>query len=542
MRTHPVFLLALACGCAGAFTPARAQVPEAPARYDADLLSAEFHRGRRTEVMARLPHNALAIFFAAPVRNRSNDVNFEYRQDSDFLYLTGSAEAGSVLVLAPGGVEVDGRTVREILFVPPRDPAQEVWTGRRLGTERAERDLGMERALDATRFADVMGPFLANPAYKVYHVDLPDGVPAWSELETQLGVFLEHQDPVRVTAPGTTGYVLRAVLRTADPDAWRRLRGYAVASVDPTALRDPTLRALASNLIASASFEDWKVRREELLAGRPDGVTLRRVLDELRTVKTDEEMALLKRAIEITEEAHREVMRQVEAGWAEYQIEALVEYTFKRNGAEEPGFPSIVGSGENSTILHYETNRRVTRPGEVVVVDIGAEYHGYSADVTRTVPLDGRFSPEQRAIYQLVYDAQEAGIAASRAGAGFADPGQEAARVFAEGLARLGLIREASDTRGLRRFFMHGTSHYLGLDVHDVGLQGELVPGAVITVEPGLYIAPAEDIDPRWWNIGVRIEDDVLITEDGPVILSGDAPRHPDDVERMMQGRPVSDG
>jgi Xaa-Pro aminopeptidase len=274
--------------------------------------------------------------------------------------------------------------------------------------------------------------------------------------------------------------------------------------------------------------------------GKRDDATLRGILDELRADKTEEEMVLLQRAIDITVEAHREAMQQAKAGWAEYEIEALIEYTFKKNGSEQPGFNSIVGSGENSTILHYMTSRRITEPGDVIVVDIGAEYHGYSADVTRTIPIDGTYSPAQRAIYQLVYDAQEAGIAASRDGASFGATNQAAAQVLAVGLAELGLIESAQDTRGLRRFFMHGTSHYLGLDVHDVGSYGILSAGEVITVEPGIYIPAAEDIDPKWWNIGVRIEDDILITQGDPVILSAGAPRHPDAVEALMQGRPIS--
>lgn len=447
-----------------------AQEVDAPVRYDEDYLSADFHRSRRAAVVAQLPGNSLVVLFGAPMRNRSNDMDYEYRQASDFLYLTGSEEPGSALILAPGGLEVDGERVHEILFVPPRDPAREVWDGRRFGAERAMQRLGVELALDATRFDEILVPLLQNGQHRVYHLGFPDGVPEGSALHDQLAAFMDNVDPAAL--PG---------------------------------------------------------------AGTGSAAPLRGVLDGLRAIKSDEEMTALRRAIDITTEAHREVMQQVQAGWAEYEIEALVEYTFKRNGSEQPGFNSIVGSGENSTILHYMTNRRVTEPGDVVVIDIGAEVHGYSADVTRTIPVSGTYSPEQRAIYELVYRAQEAGIRATRAGNPFFASNSEASRVLAEGLAELGLISSAADTGGLRRFFMHGTSHYLGLDVHDVGSYGSLRPGEVVTIEPGIYIPVAEDIDPKWWNIGIRIEDDVLVTDGDPVILSAAAPRQIDEVEALMR-------
>jgi len=447
-----------------------AQEVDAPVRYDEDYLSADFHRSRRAAVVAQLPGNSLVVLFGAPMRNRSNDMDYEYRQASDFLYLTGSEEPGSALILAPGGLEVDGERVHEILFVPPRDPAREVWDGRRFGAERAMQRLGVELALDATRFDEILVPLLQNGQHRVYHLGFPDAVPEGSALHDQLAAFMDNVDPAALAGAGT-------------------------GSAAP----------------------------------------LRGVLDGLRAIKSDEEMTALRRAIDITTEAHREVMQQVQAGWAEYEIEALVEYTFKRNGSEQPGFNSIVGSGENSTILHYMTNRRVTEPGDVVVIDIGAEVHGYSADVTRTIPVSGTYSPEQRAIYELVYRAQEAGIRATRAGNPFFASNNEASRVLAEGLAELGLISSAADTGGLRRFFMHGTSHYLGLDVHDVGSYGSLRPGEVVTIEPGIYIPVAEDIDPKWWNIGIRIEDDVLVTDGDPVILSAAAPRQIDEVEALMR-------
>lgn len=513
-----------------------AQVPEAPVRYDTDHLPAAFHEGRRAAVMERLPDDALAIFFGAPERTRSNDVSYEYRQDSDLLYLTGSAEPGSALLLAPGGITVDGRTVREILFVPPRDPAEEVWLGRRFGAERAMDVLGVELALENTRFEEIAGPLLASDEHTVHHLPLPDGVPSGSDLAGQLDVFRSRVQPVSISESGLTGFMLHGVLASPSPELFERLKVLVERGFDPAAASDPTARELAEAFVETDDFADWTETHAELTRGHPDGTELREILDGLRTIKADEELEAMRRAIDITADAHREVMRRLEPGWKEYEIEALVEYTFKRSGAEYPAFPSIVGSGENSVILHYESNRRTTEPGDLVVIDVGAEYRGYAADITRTLPVTGTFSEEQRAIYDLVHRAQRAGIEAAQAGAAYLAPHRAAERVMADGMAELGLIRDARDLNGLRRFFMHATSHYLGLDVHDVGGGGPLEPGTVITVEPGLYIAPAEDIDRRWWNIGVRIEDDILITDDGPVNLSGGAPTSSDDVEALMEG------
>jgi len=268
--------------------------------------------------------------------------------------------------------------------------------------------------------------------------------------------------------------------------------------------------------------------------GAFDDVTLGAALDGLREVKTPEEVALVQRAVDITGAALREAITAMEPGWAEYDIEAVLEYTFRRMGSEHPGFPSIVGSGENSVMLHYDTNRRVTRAGDLVVMDVGASYRGYTADVTRTAPVDGRFTKEQRAIYEIVLEAQEAAIGAVKAGASFGAPGEAASLVLSRGLAKLGLIRSPEDYAGLRRFFPHGTSHYLGLQVHDVGSYRALRTGAVVTIEPGIYIAPAPDIEPRWWNVGIRIEDDVLVTEGKPVVLSAGIPKDPDEIEALM--------
>jgi Xaa-Pro aminopeptidase len=259
---------------------------------------------------------------------------------------------------------------------------------------------------------------------------------------------------------------------------------------------------------------------------------LTHVLAELREVKMPEELRLMRKAIAISNEAHNAVIHDARPGWFEYQIQAEAEDIFTKNGAEYIAYPCIVGSGPNSTILHYETNRRQTQPGDFIEMDMGAEYHGYCADITRSFPISGEFTPEQLAIYKLVLAAQDSGIRACVAGAPFLSAHQAALRVIKNGLLKLGILE---DTNQYKRYFMHGTSHYLGLDVHDAGTGGPLAPGNVLTVEPGIYVAAGSPCDPKWWNIGCRIEDDILVTDHGPEILSIHSPRDVADVEKLLR-------
>lgn len=252
----------------------------------------------------------------------------------------------------------------------------------------------------------------------------------------------------------------------------------------------------------------------------------------LREIKQPEELRLMRKAISISNEAHNAVIHDARPGWYEYQIQAEAENIFTKNGSEYVGYPCIVGSGPNSTILHYETNRRKIEPGDFIEMDMGAEYHGYTADVTRSFPISGTFTPEQRAIYQLVYEAQDSGIRMCKVGAPFRSAHYTAVRIIANGLVRLGIIHDTSE---YRTYFMHGTSHYLGLDVHDAGTYGPLEPGNVLTVEPGIYIAAGSPCDPKWWNIGCRIEDDILVSDHGPEILSRNSPREIDQLEQLMK-------
>lgn len=253
---------------------------------------------------------------------------------------------------------------------------------------------------------------------------------------------------------------------------------------------------------------------------------------QLREIKTQEEINLLKRAIEITCIAQTELMKTLKPEMSEFQSEAIVEFIFKLLGAESSGFSSIQGSGENSCTLHYQTNRKRMVIGDLLVSDIGAEVRGYTADVTRTLPVSGTFTPEQAILYNVVLEAQNAGIAASKVGNNFWEPNIAATTVLSQRLKELGVIKSPSE---LKRYFMHGTSHYLGLDVHDLGTYGTLRPNSVITVEPGIYIPIGSPCDKKWWNIGIRIEDDILITTSGPINLSGCVPRTIVEIEEMMK-------
>lgn len=251
----------------------------------------------------------------------------------------------------------------------------------------------------------------------------------------------------------------------------------------------------------------------------------------LREIKQPEEIVLMRKAISNGADAHKELMKALVPGMYEYQAQAVIECMFKKGGMECMAYPSILGGGENSCILHYETNRKKLAGTDMLVIDAGGEYHGYAADITRTLPVDGKFSVEEKAIYDIVLEAQEAGIKACKQGNQFFAPHRAAVSVIQKKLMELGITSSEGD---YAKYFFHGTSHYLGLDVHDVGLNGKLTPGNVITVEPGIYIPVGSPCDKKWWNIGVRIEDDVLITTGEPDVLSGKLPKKTEEIEALM--------
>jgi len=433
-------------------------------------VSSTEYRARRDRVNESIGNGAL-VLFAAPFQLRNNDVEQEWRQDSDFYYLSGFDEPESVLVLR-GGSEP-----RFVLFVRPRDPERETWDGPRAGTVGAVEEFG----------ADVAYPM--------------------AELGERLPELLSNLESVHYRLGrdrGNDDVILRAV------DGVRRLARRGV--VCPRAIVDPGT-----------------------------------VLHDLRLRKSAAEVACMERASSITAVGHREVMAKVSPGMYEYEAEAVLRGAFRRAGSERHAYPPIVGSGPNATILHYRKNDRRMADGDLLLVDAGCEYDYYASDVTRTFPVNGTFSADQRAVYEVVLAAEVQAIDAVRPGATLDDVHAVALRVLCEGLIDLGVVEGPVDRvlseELYKPFYMHRTSHWLGMDVHDVGAYfhagkpRQLEPGMVLTVEPGLYFGPGDErVRPGLRGIGVRIEDDVLTTESDPRVLSHATPKGIEAIEQACRG------
>ncbi|HYP97704.1 MAG TPA: aminopeptidase P N-terminal domain-containing protein [Polyangiaceae bacterium] len=421
---------------------------------------------RRERVLAAI-HPGVLVIPAAPLAIRNNDVEHEYRQDSDFFYLTGFDEPESVLVLNSQSEQPF------TLFVRPRDPEREVWDGARAGVEGA------------------VGEFGANVAFTIGDLaqKLPDAIQNTDRLFYRLGKNRSFDD---------------TLLAALD-----RVRARARLGVTcPTSIVD---------------------------AGT--------VVHEARLKKSERELTAMRRAIDITRDAHVAAMAGATPGMYEYEVEAILRGVFRRFGSERPAYSPIVGSGPNATVLHYHRNDRRMEEGDLLLIDAGCEFDYYAADVTRTFPVSGRFTNAQRTIYQLVLDAQLASIELTRAGRTFDEVHAASVEVITRGLCELGIIEGPLETAiselRYKPYYMHKTSHYLGMDVHDVGayfVAGKprlLEPGMVITVEPGIYIANNAQVAQEYRGIGVRIEDDVLVTDGAPAVLSEAIPKRVDEIERV---------
>jgi Xaa-Pro aminopeptidase len=422
---------------------------------------------RRKNLMAKLP-GGVAVIPSAPVAIRNNDVEHEYRQDSDFYYLTGFAEQESVLVLATKHPDHGA-----VLFVRPRDPEREVWDGARAGVDGAVSDFGVDAAFPISELAQRLPDYLQNHDQLLY----------------RLGKDRAFDEKMLAALDATRARSRRAI-------TW------------PTQIVDPAS-----------------------------------IVHEMRLFKSKEEVATMQRAAAITRDGHLAAMQLARPGRYEYEVEAALRQVFRKNGSERPAYAPIVGSGPNATVLHYRQNDRRIEAGDLLLIDAGCEYGYYASDVTRTFPVNGKFSPAQEAIYRIVLDAQLAAIAATVPGATLEQIHEKALHVIVDGLIALGLLtgdrQKILDEQLYRPFYMHRTSHWLGMDVHDVGAYFRdhaprpLEAGMVITVEPGIYIATGNTAVPvQYRGIGVRIEDDVLVTPGGQLNLTADIPKSVSEIER----------
>ncbi len=424
---------------------------------------------RRAALASRIG-DGVAVIPSATLRIRNNDAEYEFRQNSDFFYLTGFNEPDAVLVIAP-----NRKTERVIMFLRTRDRSAEIWTGKRLGVEAAPEQLGIETAYPIDEFDRRLPDYFVGSAQAFYSIGRDE--------------------------------VFDRRVMAALAEARHRVRRGGTA---PTSFVEPGT-----------------------------------ITHEMRLFKSEAEIETLRQAAAITRLGHIAGMRATHPGMPEYELEALIEYTYRRHGAQDVAYSSIVAGADNATILHYNTNREILADGALVLVDSAAELDCYAADVTRTWPVNGRFTSEQRAIYEIVLAAQKASIAQVRPGNSFRAYHDASVRVITEGLIDLGLIEGPLDTaieqERYTGYFMHNTGHWLGLDVHDVGRYRDendryrpLAPGMVMTVEPGIYVHRDLACDERFKGIGVRIEDDILCGADGPVNLSPDIPREIDEIESLV--------
>lgn len=440
-----------------------------------DYLSKEFHQGRREALRELMPEKSVAVIFAYPVRNFSNDVDYIYHANPDMYYFTGYREPNAVLfIFKEMQTSTTGRQYNDLFFVQERNELAEKWNGRRLGVEGVKNKLGLEDVYTGAAFAD-------------FNID-----------------FNSIQKIIAATFPGDV------------PDSRR----------DKADLYD-----LIQQFKTKTAFSETGDKRF-------DNKLFLQITGRLREIKTPEELTLIRKAVEISCQGQNEVMKAIKPGMSEFEIQGLHEFVHKKYGAEAVGYGSIVGSGENGCILHYMENTRTKVGNDLILMDVGAQYHGYTADVTRTIPADGKFSAEEKIIYQLVYDAQEAAFKILKDGASFANASMAASNVIADGLLKLNIIKDKKD---VNKYYPHGLLHHIGLDVHDRNFSRTMKKDMVITIEPGIYIPANSDCDKKWWGIAVRIEDDVLIRENDYELLSIFAPRTIEEIEKMISQKSALD-
>ena len=514
------------------------------AQIPADFLSKDFHKGRRNALRVKMPANSVAVLFANPLRNRANDVDYVFHQDPNFYYLTGYREPNGVLVLfSENQTDENGVSYNEMLYVQERDARAEQWNGERLGIKGAIEKLGFQMAKNANDFIQTNINFKSFDRIFIekFNDDYRNSTKNTAEVYDLVASFKENTayNPNNFLSP-TKKKIYELVKSTSIENSANvaQIIGRALA-YDPSLKRDADLMKFKD-----ATDNALKKELQQKIALKLDAKTtidihfLSNNLATLREIKTPEELVLLTKAIRISAIGQVEVMKAMKPHMSETELQGIHEFVYKKYGAEYEGYPSIVGAGNNGCILHYIENSKTKLGNELVLMDLGAEYRGFTADVTRTIPANGVFSKEQKAIYQIVYDAQEAGIAAYVIGESMATPNLLSKKIVDQGLFQLGIINSLDEKHP---YYPHGTSHHIGLDVHDPGNYGNFEENMVVTMEPGIYIPEGSNCDEKWWGIGIRIEDDILVTKTGPVNLSVEAPRTIEEIEKMMAEKSVLD-
>jgi Xaa-Pro aminopeptidase len=510
-----------------------------------DYLSKDFHQNRREALRKIMPKNSVAAFFANPVRNRANDVDYVYHQDPNFYYLTGYKEPHAVLFIFSEGQVEGENSYNEILYVQEKNEQAEMWTGKRLGIEGVHNKLGLNTVYNGSDFKKSIVDF--KNFDKVLLIDFKDDYRDSkrnnADLYSLVADFKEKTSFDKSLIPNPIKESLYKMITSTEiknsANVAQNLGRYLEYYKD---LKNDELLVGYQNAASDELRKEFKQKVILKLEATPktniDINKLGSLMGSLRETKLPEELKLLKKAIEISAVGQIEIMKAMHPNMSETEIQGVHEFVYKKYGAEYEGYPSIVGGGSNGCILHYIENTKTKVGNDLVLMDLGAEYRGYTADVTRTIPANGTFSTEQKAIYDLVYEAQEAGIAEAKVDAPFNATNAICNKVINEGLVKLGIIKSIDEKH---RYFPHGTSHYIGLDVHDTGSYGPFKENMVITVEPGIYIPENSACDKKWWGIAVRIEDDILITKEGPINLSAMAPRKSDEIEKLMQQKSVLD-
>jgi Xaa-Pro aminopeptidase len=512
--------------------------PPAPVRKDEERL-AEL-RARRERVAEKTGPDSILVMFSAEPRVYTNDVDYEFRQENNLYYLTNLQQQGATLVMMPGNTG----GLREILFLPRRNPAAETWTGHMYSPEEARQISGVNEIWEAKEFEPFMRAIRTRRAYR------PQGEAVLLSAAPQAGAAQPSTPPVPhsdQTTPAAASAATQSNSTQAIPVGFQSL-------FDAMAKAEATLY-----LLLPGGENSREYRQEQEFASNwakaATGLNVRTawwIFAEMRMRKSPSELEMLQHAIDISIEGHERAQAVAARAQWEYEVEAELDYTYKRRNADNWGYPNIVGCGPNGTTLHYEESQGRVRAGDLLLIDAGAEYGHYSADVTRTFPVNGKFSREQAEIYNVVLAAQEAGFRAVRPGASLSDVHNAALEVIKDGLLKLGLITDRSSDQ-YRIWFMHGTSHWLGMNVHDVSVRSaRLEPNMVFTVEPGIYIRPGaldylpktaesekfvnavRPIFEKYKGIGVRIEDDVVVTPDGYRNLSGALPRTIPDIENFI--------